>query len=270
MTAIVPSYLAKVARAKEHLVDLNAEIERYAAQSPYGVSEGVEGKKKPRKVRRLTFTADPANTDIAIIAADVIYNLRSSLDHLMSALVAKKDRGSAMFPIFFEGVWEPVVPGENEQRIKERGRWASYVKTVKGGAVAVLMGLQPPDGAPDDTDANLLELINRLSNRDRHEKLPVIAAGMTDMFVRFKLADGTPKLAKAVADPYSVLKDKAEIKDIPEDAVDVEIQGVPLVAIHLAHKDRFVPLPAKLDGAARLIAERVIPNLAPYVRTDGG
>jgi hypothetical protein len=141
---IVPSFIAKISRAKKHLIDLESEIGRFAAMDPYAVSEGVEGKKK-RKVRRLVFTADPANTDIPIITADVIYNLRSALDHLMSSLVAPKDRGSAMFPIFFEGVWQAIVPGENEQRIKDRQRWASYIKTLPDVAVTVLKAMQPPD-----------------------------------------------------------------------------------------------------------------------------
>jgi hypothetical protein len=269
MTAIVPSYLAKVARAKEHLIDLEQAIERYVGERPYLVSVCVKGKKKPRAVRCLAFTVAPANTDIPIIAADVIYNLRSALDHLMSALVAKKDRSSCMFPIYFDGVWEAIVPGENQQRVKERTRWASDIKTLSDDAIAVLKMLQPPNRGWQDTDNGLLLLVNHLSNRDRHEKLPVIAPGLLEMTVRFKLPDGSSRTRTAEIPPGSVLKDKTEIAGIPDDAVDVEIEGVPLVAIDIAHEDRYVPLAAKLDGAARLIAERVIPSLTSYVRADG-
>src|SRR5215212_2557483 len=126
---IVPSYIAKVARAKKHLIDLQAAIDLFAGDHPYTARERIEGKKQ-RKVWRLTFTGDPANTDIPVIAADAIYNLRSSLDHLMSSLVPSNQRSSAMFPVYFEGVWEPSPPGENKQRCKERACWASDTKSL--------------------------------------------------------------------------------------------------------------------------------------------
>jgi hypothetical protein len=90
-TAVVPSYLSKLSRAEKHLVDLKEAIDAYAASKPYAASKGFEGKKQ-KVVHRLVFKADPANTDIPIIATDVIYNLRSGLSHLMSRLVGNKER----------------------------------------------------------------------------------------------------------------------------------------------------------------------------------
>jgi hypothetical protein len=97
VVAIVPSYLKKLAKAKEDLAALEAEIERYVMRDPYRVVESAEGKRQP-KVRRLEITGDPANTEIPIIAGGIIYNLRSGLDHFFSALVPKKQRRSAQFP----------------------------------------------------------------------------------------------------------------------------------------------------------------------------
>lgn len=52
--------------------------------------ERIQDKKKTN-TRTLVFTSDPANTDIPIILADAIYNLRAALDHLiMSPLVPSK------------------------------------------------------------------------------------------------------------------------------------------------------------------------------------
>jgi hypothetical protein len=267
MPGIVPSYLAKVARAKKHLIELNEAVDGFAEPHPYTVSERVEGKKKPRTVRRLSFTSDPANTDIPIIAADVIYNVRSALDHLMSDLVAQKDRNSAIFPIYFEGVWESAKPGENEQRTKERGRWASDTKTVRTDAVAVLKTLQPPDGGGHEMQSSILDIVNRLSNRDRHEKLPVVASGLKGpVRTRFWEADGTPREAIADPSPAAFLKDKAVITNWPKDAVDVQIRGTPVVGIYLGREGRYITIPEKLDLAARYVDEIVIPRLLPYVR----
>src|SRR5271163_5190888 len=122
MTAIVPSYLSKVSRAEKHLVELHEAIDAFIASKPYTVRKRIEGKKKPKTVHRVVFTTDPVNTDIPIIAADVVYNLRSALDHLMSCLVANKKRGSVIFPVFFEGAWDDPVPGDDEQRLKLQAR----------------------------------------------------------------------------------------------------------------------------------------------------
>jgi len=261
---IVPSYVAKVTRAKEHLIDLKSAVDQYTASDPYAMSERVEGKKK-RRVRRLAFTEDPANTEIPIIAADVIYNLRSSLDHLMSALVANKDRGSAMFPIFFDGVWEAIVPGENQQRVKERTRWASDIKTLPDGAVALLKQLQPTDGSGNDTEVNMLTLVNRLSNRDRHEKLPVVAAGMRYMIVRYTLPDGTARVGKGIPDADSIFQDQAKL-DIPDHTMNVEIKGIPVVAISVGNEQRYIEIPDRLGVAVRYIEEQIVPRFIPFVR----
>lgn len=54
----------------------------------------------------------------------------------------KKQRGSAHFPIFFQGVWEDASGEENEQRAKERGRWRSDTKALPEPALAILRSLQ--------------------------------------------------------------------------------------------------------------------------------
>jgi hypothetical protein len=267
MTAIVPSYIAKVARAKEHLIDLQMAVNAYADLHPYTVSKRIEGKKETPRWR-LEFTASPANTNIPILAADVIYNLRSSLDHLMSAMVAKKDRGKAMFPIFFEGVWEAIVPGENQERIKQRMRWASDIKTVPDEAVAVLKKLQPADTAGDDPRTFYLRLINGLSNRDRHEKLPVVASGLSSM--RAELTIGGGKIIELRGrEPDSTLQDQADLHlPVPEQVVDVQVEGLPLVAIPAHVEHQYTEIPLRLIEAAAHIETYIFPRLTPFVRAD--
>ncbi len=273
MTAIVPSYVAKISRAKKHLIELEEAIGRFADSEPYAVSQGVEGKKNT-KVWRLIFTRSPADTDIPIIAADVIYNLRSSLDHLMSALVAKKDRSRVMFPVFFQGVWEAPKPGDDTQRLKVRQRWASDTATVRPEAIAILKEAQPPDdGGQDIEEANLLRVLNRWSNRDRHEKLPVIAAGLSVVLARITKADGTQQLGLAKTpgwqlsqDAQPFFKDNARLAQIPEDAMKVEIKGAPSIAIGVGGTERYLGIPEHLHLTVKLIEQTVIPGLVPYIQ----
>lgn len=261
-----PSYLGKLRRAEEHLIDLERELGRYIVSQPYTVSESVEGKKK-RKVRRLEFTIDPAATAMPYIIADAVYNLRSSLDHLMGALVPKTQRSKVIFPIFFEGVWESGPEGENAQRMKERGRWASDVKALPADAIAVLKGLQPSNQAGDD---HVLAVLNRLSNRDRHHKLPVAAAGLRNAAVEWTMPDGSRQLeiVDVSFDPRILLKDGAELTNLPYRAMDVKIYGTPAVVIAVGGNDWNLVIPKELNRITHVIAEVVIPQLQPFVRSD--
>lgn len=263
---IVPSYIAKVARAKKHLIDLQAEIDRFAGSHPYTVRERVEGKMK-RRVWRLTFTADPANTDIPIIAADVIYNLRSSLDHLMSSLVPRNQRSSAMFPVYFEGVWEPSQPGEDKQRRKERARWTSDTKALCEPALAILKSLQPADGGGEEDGIDLLRLLYRLSNRDKHEKLPVVAAGLREPFVTFSLPDGSEH-RKIGSREHPAFENHADIRNLPDAAMDVQIEGTAVVAIRVAEPEGHLPLPEFLWDNVDGVENEVITPLLPFVRSS--
>jgi hypothetical protein len=276
MVAIVPSYLTKLRTAKEDLVRLEEEIERYVMRNPYRVVERAEGKRKP-KVRRLEITADPANTDIPRIAGDIIYNLRSAPDHLMSALVPRKQRSSVMFPIYFEGVWKDASEEENEQREKERGRWCSDTKALPEPVLAILRALQPPDTDDKPADeTHVLQTINRLANADDHTRPPVAALGLSDCMVKWTLPDGTVQHGTGHArrdergrlDTF--IEDGAELKEIPRDATDVEVAGVPVVALYVASQGRYAPIPELLAHAAGLIEKRVITPLIPFVEPDAG
>jgi hypothetical protein len=274
MVAIVPSYLKKLTKAREDLVLLETEIERYVMRDPYRVIESAEGRRQPR-VRRLEVTADPANTEIPVIVAGIIYNLRSGLDHFMAALVPKKQRDSVQFPIYFQGVWEDGPEDEDGQRKKERGRWRSDTKALSEPVLAILRGLQPLDGDDQPGDETpVLQTLNQLANADDHTKPPVAALGLSDCMVRWPRPDGTfqygighaQRDARGRLDTF--IQNGSKLKNIPFDATGVEVVGVPVVALHIASQGRYAPIPHLLTHAAGLIEKRVITPLIPFVRSD--
>jgi hypothetical protein len=267
MSAVVPSYLAKLSRAEKHLIELHEAISKYAASQPYTVRQGIEGKKQ-KTIHRLAFTAEPANTDIPIIMADVVYNLRSALDHLMACLVANKDRSSVMFPIMYQGVWDAAVPGEDKQRCKLRERWSHDTGTLGPPALAILKGLQPREDTGNDTERERLQVLNSLSNRDRHEKLPVTVSGLSDFTITLKQPNG--QLYKGLPNgTVDFAKDNARIQ-IPEDSVNVKIKGTPLIVIRVgedkAGRGRYLRLPDFLDEALPFFKADIIMPLIPYVQ----
>src|ERR1035437_4606302 len=162
MTAIVPSFILKRSRAKKHLDDLKIEITKWSDTHPYKVSTMHYRK---RDVHHLRFTSSPP-PEIGILPADCVYNLRSGLDHLMSALVPAAKRSSVYFPVYFAGVWDDPIPGEDENRAKERGRWKSDTDKRRTEVVAILKKLQPAEGAREDGDpaVNTFLFLNRVSN----------------------------------------------------------------------------------------------------------
>lgn len=134
----VRSYDLKADRAEKHLIELEFEIHRYTRRHPYRARPGMEGK---RKVYRLEYTRQP-DDELAVIAADFVYNIHSALNHLAVSMVPPKNRSSVAFPIFWQGVWEDSIEGENEQRIKDRARWCSYTREMPDEVVAILSTLR--------------------------------------------------------------------------------------------------------------------------------
>lgn len=266
--------MAKLARAKKHLIELQEAIATFAAPQPYTVTTTIEGKKK-RRGDRLAFTADPANTDIPIIAADVAYNLRSCLDHLMSALVDPNERTHVYFPIYFQGVWEVGMPGEDQERRKQRGRWASDTATVKDGAVAILQKLQPPDRGEPRED-NLLRVINTIANADRHTKLPVVAQGLRSIVVRWSHPINGVQMGGGFPNAGEMIENQAQLRGIPYTATDVQAVGEVVVAVRCridGGNPQYVEIPESFTRLVRAIEgdpsrrlPGIIAELAPFVR----
>jgi hypothetical protein len=274
--SLLPSYVAKLNRAKRHLVELESAVDRFTNTHPYEVATSVEGKKK-RKIRRINFTSSPDNTEIPEIAADVVYNLRSALDHLMAALVAPSERTHVYFPIYFHGVWEPAGPREDPERTKQRGRWMSDTQTVSEGALAVLKKLQPP-ATPNLGETNLLTVINSLSNTDRHTKFPVLAQGLRGLIVNWTMPNGTIGTGGALAPTAHFLKNQAQIGKIPYRAVNVDVYGEPVIAVRVGFEGKraqyieipkdFVTLIKVMGGGDGIGVAGIIPDLIPHVRAD--
>lgn len=254
-----PSYLAKIDRAEQHLVELKREVERYTASHPYSVRTTGKGQRQKHWLR---FTASPEDTSIGIIAADVIYNLRSGLDHLAAALVPANERDSVMFPILWWGVWDDPIPGENRERAKARSRWNTYTRKMWPEAVAHIASLQPCDDTGEG-DANILRLVNRLSNTDRHSKLPVLSNCIQGAVIRWEMPNGHIYLGT----DETTVKDDADIR-VPKGAMDVEVQGTPLVVIDIIVRghEGGLEIPSALETFVDVVRTEVVEPLLPHVR----
>ncbi|HEX6539058.1 MAG TPA: hypothetical protein VF155_07760 [Candidatus Dormibacteraeota bacterium] len=261
---LVPSYILKAGRAEHHLHDLKLAITKWADSHPYEVRPAHH-----RKINayRLRFTANPP-PPISLIAADFVYNLRSGLDHLMTALVPATERSKVYFPIYFQGVWEDADPGEHEKRTKERGRWKSDTAKVRPEAVAILKSLQPPDVAwKAGHTLHVFRALNLISNKDRHQKLPLVFTALRSVRMLWVDTQGTRHIEPGdtgdVSVDQAVCQDGAEFH-LPKGAMDVQVVGGPVVAIDFGPEQGNAPIPEVFDLALSAYRETVN-KLVPYI-----
>lgn len=260
------SYDLKLDRAEQHLIELKDALDRYVEKHPYEVRRHVEGKKK-REVFRLHFTEQPDPT-IGPIVGDVIYNLRSALDHLMAALVPSERRSKVYFPIYWQGVWEPPEPGEHPKRSKDRGRWASDTAKVHPDALAILKANQPPLDAWDPPESHGLIILNRIATKDRHTKLPIVAASLVAEHGECLGPDGIWRPVRTHDfSPSEGVPDGAEVF-LPQGSVDVKIQGTAQVFVRIRAADKGgYKIPDTLD--ALLVGGRKMADLlGPFDRMN--
>ena len=265
-----PSYVAKLWRAKTHLADLEDAVRVFAADVPYTVDKRVDA--RGRATYHLVFTRGLDGTAIPLIAADLIMNIRASLDHLMNALVHNRQRGKVMFPVYFKGVWENAAPGDSPERVKSRERWVSDTKSVHREALTVLKALQPTVDAADTYEPSMLRSLNALANRDRHQRLPIVVAGLRDVEYTITTQDGSVTHAQLTFEEKTLLVADAELP-LPRGTITaVTVRGVPEVLIELRKRKPgldalAIDIPRALRETVAWVEEQLFPLLVPYVQT---
>ena len=80
---VVPDFLLKLSWAEQHLERLETEIRLFSDRNPYRTRKVQKGKNKGLWIMEFTEQPDPS---WALMVGDILYNLRSGLDHLAAAL----------------------------------------------------------------------------------------------------------------------------------------------------------------------------------------
>lgn len=223
------SYDLKLDRAEQHLVEIEDLVLAYADNHPHEVTVGMEGQ---RKVHRLRFTKQPEDR-ISVVAGDFLYNIHSALNHLAASLVPSDERRSVSFPIFWQGVWDGPVEGENEQRTKDRERWQTYTRRMPPEAVAIIKANQPPDSGSNEPSTHALAVLNRLRNVDAHTKLVVVATSLRFPTGTARTSGGTVQFRSRDMGSMEGLQDGAELMGLPDDVVDVQLTRTPAVVVRI-------------------------------------
>jgi hypothetical protein len=233
------SWQFKFDRAQEHMRDLRDEITRYANRHPYRAerippTRGDDG--LWTYVLRVTEQPDPR---VAILAGDVVHNLRTSLDHLFVALTGADNRS---FPIYDVDPWERDAQGALlPSRLKDRRRFAATIQGAKPRAKAILRELQPyRAGASWNTHP--LGVVRRLNNADKHKRLIPTATGVSE---GLSAVARVSQVVHMFYWPYTedgaeVAKFKWDPPEPPESDVHVRVSGTPRIAVGIPTDPRKV------------------------------
>ena len=156
----------RVARAREHLVDLKERIdviceatrqEVFIKREP-GRVKLPNGREVDAVIGHAEWPIKPVPVIISILIGETIYNLRAALDYLVYALAnpgAVVVNEKTQFPI-----------EETEESFK--GRRKNWLKGVSDPHVAAIQALQPFEGC------NWTRMLGELSNSDKHRHHTVV------------------------------------------------------------------------------------------------
>jgi hypothetical protein len=211
------SWWLKFKRAQQHMVDIRREARRYADSHPYDIvpiRQPRPQENPPRFRLRITQQPDPC---IAIMLGDFIHNLRSALDHVVVAASSPRStRKNASFPISTEDLWAKDSNGEYVVCDEERRE--SFLRAIAGlnhVAKATVIACQPYH-VPEQASDNILTLLSRLENADKHREMITISTGVK-----------RPVLTLTSGDEVSVRPSRLGRWEFLKDGAEINLTGHP-------------------------------------------
>jgi hypothetical protein len=237
-----PSWRLKRCRAEQHLRDLADEIAPFYGRNTYPVSEGFEYEDNTRVwIRRVIFP-EPDDPMLPILAGELMFNLRSALDHLAAALVPPARRTpkiikDTQFPIFSRDI-DKIDPatGKHVHR-NERSNFERMTKGFPDKAIPLVKGLQPYMlSAQQGAENHALSILATLQNADKHRQLVIVSSGLANPVIRHTTASGLVTYESQItglpADrrlQSRAVVDRSPVDDLAD--VQVEVEGTSQVMI---------------------------------------
>jgi|HubBroStandDraft_4_1064222.scaffolds.fasta_scaffold237795_1 hypothetical protein len=275
------SWVLKLERAEKHLAELRLGLLAYVERTPYEAFQihgGPRCRQHPaggfRYGLRIIEQPDPK---LAIVAGDVVHNVRSALDHLAVSVAPSSRHRNASFPIQTQPIWRKDGRSYVVRDSMARRHWRAAVSGMSADACRFIESLQPyHDSRPDQS---VLALLSRLENADKHRQLNVLTVGLTKITV-WGTARGRTKELTIERPEHFVTEDGEELAHFygrggpalrnPE--VDVQVRGTPLITTKVAELDKrkgrpaeFMPLGELLESIIATVRGAIFPGLEPFV-----
>ena len=164
---------AKIIRAAEHLNAIKRIVHALASTTnSYEIVNDTDGKEK------IHFLIQPP-PQISVLAGEVVYQLRSALDHLAFDLVKRNASGITLpptwenrcdFPLWLRIPDDQIKSGHTKPPLP----YNCFTKSLPGvsrDAFAFVESVQPYQSGVGAGTPNVMKLIANLSNIDRHRYL---------------------------------------------------------------------------------------------------
>lgn len=160
----------KLHRAQEHFDALQDSMREFLGRNPYELVNKFESD-SCQNVMSINIRKQPPPAWSPAIG-DIVYGMRSALDHLAWQLVIRNGRKPStgnLFPIFTKDPLDPNAHASEGEFKTARKRWKDQVRGMHPDDVALLKELQPYKGT-DDPSLYPLARLNQLSNWDKHRE----------------------------------------------------------------------------------------------------
>ena len=155
---------AKIKRADENTNNLATEIERFIKTNlgSYRVVTELNAETK-ECVLKAVGQGPRIDPRISVLVGEIVYHLRSSLDHLMWGLVTKKHAAPDWKPQF------PICYKASDFEATRNG----IAKGITSKARALIEAVQPYHRTPPESHP--LAILQTLNNTDKHSLLLVVS-----------------------------------------------------------------------------------------------
>jgi hypothetical protein len=188
--AVIDRIRAKITRANQHILDFQLALAAFYKTNPYSIGVKID----PQSGNRIYFVAkvDPVPDTLETIAADIIQNLRSPLDHIAHQLVVDARNGAepdwtVYYPISGSAAYYPSTRG-------------GKIKGVRQEVVDAIDASEPYKGGR----GHALWQLNELNKPDKHELL---------------IATGVSLNAPGIVEPEPVLKTFKDMANLVDNVV---------------------------------------------------
>ncbi|HKI24944.1 MAG TPA: hypothetical protein VKA07_01385 [Candidatus Sulfotelmatobacter sp.] len=165
MASGLTSAKVKLVRAAKQIRALKRRIAAYARAKPHKIVKKAKGKKK------LNVPKSPP-IEIALLAGEIVYHMRSALDHLVFDVIKRNPNISTIDPNWEERsefpLWtKPLKAGQSTPLPKSK--FARMLPGIADAPFAFIESVQPYYGV--GAVNNALRFLAHLSNIDKHRRL---------------------------------------------------------------------------------------------------
>ena len=257
----VSTFTMKLSRADEHLKALNEEVVEFLKTHPYEVVTQQDAPGGNIRAQVVYRHAPPAI--LLMLIGDVLYNLRSALDHLAWSLAGTKADARTEFPIFLHRSQFCAV---DRRGTPKQGSGLLKMHDMPASAQAVIESLQPYNAAHGLPECAPLWLLQASCIEDKHRTLNLVAAGMEGSV---HVSTGRhPAYGLTGTSGYLTLEDGAEIFHIPGPVDQSRVQDYSRYTFDVAFDPKAPARGIRLREGLRYMREAVaepLRLLKPFV-----